>query len=320
MNTVGRLGTYGAGLVAVFAAAFAVGGAVVPDSTVAAWTEASSFEHGGHEAEATTPVGKAEEVSVSGVSIAASGLRLGSVRAPSESGVEGELAFEILDVAGDPVTEYETAHGKQLHLIIVRSDGSEYRHVHPVLDVATGTWALPWQWESAGTYRVYADFTALGDTSVTLTRTVDVAGTVTPATPTEVKTHDTVDGFDVNITGELAPGMGSDLTLEITRDGEPVTQLQPYLGAFGHLVALREGDLAYLHVHAHGDEPAGGDVAGPTVVFTAEVPTAGRYLLYLDFQVAGEVHTASFILDAGASPATASEDESDTSDDDHGGH
>ena len=39
------------------------------------------------------------------------------------------------------------------------------------------------------------------------------------------------------------------LTLTVTKDGQPVTDLQPYLGAYGHLVALRAGDLAYLHVH-----------------------------------------------------------------------
>ena len=57
--------------------------------------------------------------------------------------------------------------------------------------------------------------------------------------------------------------------------------------------------LAYLHVHAEGDEPRDGDTAGPDVRFAAQAPTAGRYLLYLDFQVDGVVHTAEFVLDAG---------------------
>ena len=73
----------------------------------------------------------------------------------------------------------------------------------------------------------------------------------------------------------------------VTRDGEPVTVLEPYLGAFGHLVALRDGDLAYLHVHAEGADPEAGQTTGPDIAFAAEAPTAGRYLLYLDFQVDG---------------------------------
>ena len=51
-------------------------------------------------------------------------------------------------------------------------------------------------------------------------------------------------GYDVHRHG---------LEFEITKDGKPITP-DPYLGARGHLVALREGDLAYLHVHAEEDE------------------------------------------------------------------
>ena len=53
-------------------------------------------------------------------------------------------------------------------------------------------------------------------------------------------------------TGELVPGQASPVTLTVSKDGQPVTDLQPYLAAYGHLVALREGDLAYLHVHPEG--------------------------------------------------------------------
>lgn len=106
-----------------------------------------------------------------------------------------------------------------------------------------------------------------------------------------------MDGFDARVAGDLVPGAASELTITISRAGAPVTTLQPYLGAFGHLVALREGDLAYLHVHPEGDAPAAGEVSGPEVRFGAHVPTAGRYLLYFDFQVDGAVHTAAFVLD-----------------------
>lgn len=319
MNTAGRLGIYGAGLVVVFGAAFAASGAIVPESAVASWTQrgAGHDEMPVEEETQSTGTAKAEESDVSGVTIAASGYAIGPISAPGETGIEGDLSFEIRDAAGEAVTAYETAHGKQLHLIVVRSDGSEYRHVHPELDAQTGTWSLPWQWDAAGTYRVYADFSAEGASGTTLSRTVDVAGVLAPQPPTQTQTTASIDGFDVTISGELVAGTGSELTVEVTRDGEPVTALEPYLGAFGHLVALREGDLAYLHVHAHGDEPEPGDLAGPEVVFTAQTPTAGRYLLYLDFQVDGKVHTAQFVLDAAASADAGTTDDGDEN---HGGH
>ncbi|MFB7249575.1 heavy-metal-associated domain-containing protein [Microbacterium sp. NPDC056234] len=318
MNTAGRLGLYGAGLVVAFGAAYLAAGAIVPDSAVAAWSQASHADDPGHAAEQQEPADtEQKEQEVTGVTISASGFTLAPLAAPAATGTDGELAFRILTADGDPVTAYETAHGKQLHLIVVRNDGTQYRHVHPELDAATGVWSLPWTWDAAGTYRVYTDFVSDG-TAATLSRTVDVAGTLTPNPATEVITTASVDGFDVAITGDLVAGADSDLTVEVTRDGEPVTTLEPYLGAFGHLVALRDGDLAYLHVHAHGDEPEPGDTAGPAVAFTAGVPTAGRYLLYLDFQVDGQVRTAQFVLDAVASDAAP--DHGSDGGDDHGGH
>jgi hypothetical protein len=75
------------------------------------------------------------------------------------------------------------------------------------------------------------------------------------------------------------------LRFDIRRDGRPI-RVQRYLGAGGHLVALRKGDMAYLHVH-----PTGG---GGQVSFATEFPSAGRYRLFLQFKHRGRVHTAAF--------------------------
>lgn len=101
----------------------------------------------------------------------------------------------------------------------------------------------------------------------------------------------TVDGYEVKLIGDLSQGGGSLLTLRVSKDGEPVTDLQPYLGALGHLVVLRAGDLAYLHAH-----PETSEAQGPDVGFHATAPSRGRYHLYLDFQHDGVVRTATFTL------------------------
>ncbi|MFT4230325.1 MAG: heavy-metal-associated domain-containing protein [Microbacterium sp.] len=317
MNAAGRLGLYGAGLAVAFAAAFGVAALVVPDSAVAEWTESAqeSDEHSGMETSET------EETEVlPGLSLSAYGYALSTVDAPTAIGEEGTLSFQILDAAGDPLTAFKTEHDKELHLIVVRTDGTGFRHVHPTLDADSGTWSVPWTWDAAGTYRVYADFVPDvedGPDKVTLTRAIDIAGDVTPEPATETSTTDEVDGFEVSIDGTLTAGSSSDLTITVSRDGEPVTTLEPYLGAFGHLVTLREGDLAYLHVHPLGDEPEAGDTGGPEIEFAAEAPTAGRYLLYLDFQVDGQVHTAEFVLDAVHGDGTSGETHDDSDTDDH---
>lgn len=317
MNAGARLILYGAGVVAAFGVAFGVTGAVVPDDVAADWQQGSEMEAHGQGHESTDATAAASVASaLKGLALSIDGFVLSPIEAPALVGEAGTLSFEIQDAAGDAVTEYTTAHDRDLHLIIARSDGSRFQHVHPVLDESTGTWSLPWEWEAAGTYRVFADFTPAGaDASgLTLSRTVQVAGEFTPvvAEPSRV---DEVDGFTVSLDGDLAAGSSGDLAITVSRDGQPVTALEPYLGAFGHLVALRDGDLAFLHVHAEGEEPQQGETAGPKIVFVAEAPTAGRYLLYLDFQVDGQVHTAEFVLDAGHG-GDAADDESDPHSDD----
>ena len=251
-------------------------------------TEPSEQSHGGH-----SPSTMAAD-RVRGLAVAQNGYQLETLTAPEKTGEDGVLSFRLTGPDGQPVTDYTTSHDKDLHLIVVRSDGSRFRHVHPTIDGA-GTWSLPWRWAEAGSYRVFADFvpTATGE-PLTLTSTVEVAGLLTPVALGEDTDTATVDGFTATLDGTLRAGQESSLTFTVTRDGRPVTTLQPYLGAAGHLVALRAGDLAYLHVHPMGEEPTA--ASGPAIAFMAQAPSPGRYLLYLDFQVDGQVRTASFTV------------------------
>lgn len=305
MNAAGRLGVYATGLAVVFTGAFATAGAVVPEETVQNWTQQAEGiaveQHGTDEHDqAQSPVETTSDSHlghpVQGVTVEQNGYLLQEVTAPHTTGEAGELSLTITGPDGAAVTDFGTEHEKELHLIVVRSDGSHYRHVHPVMDQA-GRWSIPWQWEAAGIYRVYTDITPAGvGKGLTLTRTVEVAGPLDPAAP-EVSATDEVDGFDISVEGDLSADSTSALTVSVTRNGQPVTSLEPYLGAYGHLVALRAGDLAYLHVHPEGAEPVAGQVSGPEVEFATTAPSPGRYYLYFDFQVDGEVHTAQFALD-----------------------
>jgi hypothetical protein len=111
-----------------------------------------------------------------------------------------------------------------------------------------------------------------------------------------------VDGYRVRLNGELLPGQPSTVTVTVTKDGREVNDLQPYLGAYGHLVALRDGDLAYLHVHPDGVPGDGRTAAGPAVTFHAEVPSRGTYRLFLDFRHEDTVRTAEFTVATTSTP------------------
>ncbi|KMO73498.1 hypothetical protein [Mycolicibacterium chlorophenolicum] len=297
MNAAGRLAAFGAGLTVAFAAGYGVAAVVVPGTAVT--TEQQAATDADHTA-IPGPAPMPASATPAGLSLAENGFELTPVQAPSVPGRQGILRLTILDPSGEPLTDYATVHDKQLHLIVVRSDGQHFAHVHPRLDVGTGAWSTPWTWSDAGTYRVFTDFQPVGAESakLTLSRTFEVAGTFAPVQAAGPRTVADVGGYTVHLNGDVAAGASRQLTAHITRQGAPVTTLQPYLSAFGHLVALRDGDLAYLHVHPEGAEPSPNQNGLPAVAFAAEAPTAGRYLLYFDFQVDETVHTATFVLDA----------------------
>ncbi|MDD7968057.1 hypothetical protein [Actinomycetospora lemnae] len=237
-----------------------------------------------------------------GLAVSEDGYTLDVTDTPDRADRPGELAFRILGPGGAPVTAFTPTHDKPLHLIVVRRDQSGFQHLHPVMD-PDGTWRTTTAL-APGDHRVFADFAPDGRTeAMTLGRDIAVAGAYGPVPlppPSTVAT--TPDGYTVTLTGALVPGTASPVTLSVARDGAPVTDLQPYLAAYGHLVALRTGDLAYLHVHPTGSPGDGRTAAGPAIEFVAEVPSAGPYRLYLDFAHRGVVRTAEFTVVAAADP------------------
>jgi len=119
-----------------------------------------------------------------------------------------------------------------------------------------------------------------------------VPGTFMPAALAVPRAATSVDGFTVRLDhGPLRAGRESELRFSISRNGRAVPSFDLYVGHRGHLVALRDGDLAYSHVHPHADGAPG------EISFDTDLPSAGRYRLFLQFKVDGVVHTAPFTLE-----------------------
>ena len=129
--------------------------------------------------------------------------------------------------------------------------------------------------------------------------TVEAAPTPVTPTPDPPSRVAEVDGYQLRLDGDLAVGAPVQVFVTVSRDGAPVTDLQPLDDGFGRLVALRVGDLTRAHVHPDATPRTPTDRAGPGITFTAEVPEGGTYRLFLDFRHAGAVHTATFTLPAG---------------------
>ncbi|GAA2877551.1 hypothetical protein GCM10010472_39130 [Pseudonocardia halophobica] len=307
MNTLAKLSAYGAALALLTVGAYATGSAVGPLTSPAPAASTAGnpgTSGGGNAGHGDVHSGAVPETADQPAGLASS--RGGYTLTPTASTLPGgttDLAFRITGPDGAPVTAFDEEHTKRLHLIVVRRDTTGFQHLHPTMD-PDGTWHTRLDVPDGGVYRAFADFTPTGGPATTLGVDLSVAGTYAPVEHPTSRTAE-VDGYQVRLDGELTPGRSSPLTLTVTRDGVPVNDLQPYLGAYGHLVALRSTDLAYLHVHPDGSPGDGRTAPGPQIRFVAEVPSAGSYRLFLDFQHAGTVRTAKFTLPTGPSGTAA---------------
>jgi hypothetical protein len=273
MTAAPKIAGFAVVLAVAFGGAALAGSATGPVRDQPEPAEAAGMKMGGVEPKAQA---------VRGLAVSEHGLTLRLARTTATPGRHFELAFRIVDRRGNTVRDFDVEHTKRMHFIVVRRDMTGFQHLHPT-QRADGTWSVPVTLRDAGSYRVFADFSHNGKAS-TLADDVTVDGTVrSRALPAPARSA-SVDGLRVTLTeGATKAGAESALAFKVTRNGRPVA-VQDYLGAKGHLVALRQGDLAFLHVHP--DENS--------LRFMAEFPTAGTYRLFLQFKTDGRVHTAAF--------------------------
>ncbi|WP_327111406.1 hypothetical protein OHB12_25635 [Nocardia sp. NBC_01730] len=285
MNATTKFAGFALGLAAVFGTALAIGAAIGPEPAHDSTAHADGAAPGG-----------SRSADVPGGMLATDRgytLRLDTTQTTAAPNVP--LRFHILNQDGAPVTRYVRSHDKDLHLIVVRRDMAAFQHVHPVLD-GNGSWSVPLDLTRSGDYRVFADFTPEGGDNLILGADLRVAGGYDPQPLPPAATSTTVGGYTATLDGSVIPGQASKVTVSVQREDKPVTDLQPYLGAYGHLVALRAADLAYLHVHPDGHPGDGVTAAGPGITFYVTAPSAGDYRLFLDFQHEDVVRTAEFTV------------------------
>lgn len=301
-----RLAAFGAVLVVVLFAGYGLGrlnNSTASASTPPAMTMPSSAAMPGmvmdesqphtHDSAGTVsqtgsamPMGAA----VGGLSLSSDGLTLVPETTTFAAGRTQRLAFRVAGAGGAPVTTYAVVHDKPLHLIIVRRDLSGFQHLHPAM-ASDGTWGIDLTLAEPGIYRMIADFTAIvggRQIATTLGGDLTVAGDYAPRALPEPGRAFKTDAFTVSYEGTPNTQATQPLLMTVTGADGKTSKLDPYLGAYGHLVVMREGDLAYVHVHPEAELVDG------KVKFWLTAPSPGTYRMFFDFQVAGQVHTAAW--------------------------
>ena len=214
-----------------------------------------------------------------------------------QEGQVNRLFLTLRRSDGLPVTSLDVVHTKRLHLIIVSPDLSFFDHVHPELQ-SDGSLMLDYVFPHGGEYILYADCTPTGDRNQVFRIPITVWGeSPTPqpllATPAQARTFG---AYRVALTLTPNPPQANDetqLTFTLSKDGLPLTDVQPFLGAGGHCVIVSEDTQNYLHSHPM---EMGGTRFGPNIVFHAKFPHAGKYKIWGQFQHEGQPLTADFIV------------------------
>ncbi len=270
-----RAAGFAALLVVVFAAALLAGRVLDPGGGGGGGAHpATTGAAAGHGHGAAAPAG---------LSAVQDGLRLDVIDTTRITGRTDPLAFRILGDAGQTVRGFDIDQGKRMHVIVVRRDLTHYQHLHPI-QTADGTWTTELRLAVPGVYRAFADFST-GAQRHTLGVNLLGPGPYAPEHLPAPAPIARIDGYSVT----LRERSGGSLSFLVRRGGREIGDVQPYLGARGHLVSLRSGDLAYEHIHPVADGAGSG-----TIAFAGATTAPGRYRLFLQFRHGDRIHTAAF--------------------------
>lgn len=287
-SAVARLGVFVAVLVVIAAAGFGLGWVVNDGDTSNSRTQMGADGHSGDRAASSQA---ATASAISGFASAQHGYRIVAESTTFTPGVQSEFRFQIRDRNNRPVADFPMVQEKRLHLVVVRRDLSGYQHLHP--QRVDDTWRVPLTLPAAGSWRAVADFVVeKGDKQVPLKLGVDLnaPGDYQPRMLPDPSLEAHVDDLTVRLGGDPKVGKQNQLQFTVLRDGQSVASLERYLGSYGHLVVLRDGDLGYVHAHSENQLKDG------AIAFTFAAPSSGRYRAFFDFQLGGQVRTAEFTL------------------------
>jgi len=240
----------------------------------------------------------------------ANGLRLLTKGGPWRAGAPAAFAV------ASPYSVLERVHEKEMHVLLISEDLASFNHIHPealTRQFFTGTHVFP----HAGAYWIYVDHTPPGQTQTIAKFRVTVAGPPQPRTDLrEIALRETgtravtVAGVRATLTTKGSLEAGQDISFRFAlaeaATGNVIADLQPYLGAWGHILFVRKEGDEVIHAHpleataappspwVHSHAMPGPSPAGIETVTGFKSP--GLYKLWLQVQRNGTVLTFPFVL------------------------
>lgn len=227
-----------------------------------------------------------------------------------QPGQSTKVSYKVVNDKGEVLKDYTVAHDKIMHFIVVRKDLQYFQHLHPEFNQSTGEFSINMTFPTDGTYRIFPDFTPTPENPQKLTVTLnqdlnvgDLNKYKAQAALVDTDILKLVDGYriDYNFPAEIKAGEEVSYSLIVEKENEDIT-IEPYLGAMGHGVVLRDGNLDFIHTHAAGMDGMGGmqgmdhKMSGGVIEFSTTFPEAGIYKIFTQFQVKGKVITSDYTI------------------------
>ena len=228
-----------------------------------------------------------------------------------EAGKEVKLSFTPKNVSAptSPVP-LDVEHEKKIHLILVNEDLSWFDHIHPEYQ-QDGSYIVNETFPYGGNYILFADYKPTGSTHQLEKINLKVSGNPAPSSrQREEKLNSNVDGYEVTFVNgrELKTASEGHMIIKITKDGKEISgnDLEKYLGSNAHIVMVHLEDKDYIHVHPEANEYP--------IHAHSYFDKAGTYVMWVQFQTNGKIHTADFLVNVAEGNSTANTPH------DHSGH
>jgi YHYH protein/Cupredoxin-like domain len=218
-----------------------------------------------------------------------------------ESGRSVLFQLDARNDAGDPIRHFEYVHERPIHFLIASADLAEFDHIHPEL-TAGDSYQVAHTFAHGGKYRIWADYSLPGEPPQVDAFDVTVAGPARP--PQKLVASPALTEAAGSLTVKLTPSKplraGDDIPIALNLSGSLDT-LEPYLGAWAHVIVIGEGYRSFAHahpvetaavVHTHA-------AAGPppnAIHIVTNFPSAGMYKVWAQFQRSGQLVTVPFVL------------------------
>jgi hypothetical protein len=249
------------------------------------------------------------------------GLRVAEGPAP-RAGQPTRFTLTLATSGGKPVgpIDLATVHTRKLHLLVIDPTLRDYQHLHPEPGEVPGEWIFTHTPQTAGNYRVFADFTPMATgrglysfADYTAAPGADGAGAavgadaeIKQAPMTALGGEGAVDAWRFRLTTEdgkpVRPGVATTLVFagrEVAGGEVPLTVV---MDAYAHLVAFDEGRSGFAHLHPRGQRPGDytvqtPDVRAPKLYFDLTIPSPGRYVVWAQVNLAGAERFLPFALE-----------------------